>query len=102
MLGDNLLPQSVQDSRRQIRSRLQDLRQPVKNARESIPGHDLIGKAENQFSSIRDQFLSRKTLMERIQELRSQQGQNQAQSGSGSNSSGGSSDTQKNNSRTMT
>jgi len=100
MLGDRLLPQSVQTRRRQVRSKLQDLRQPVKSRRESIvPGPNLVGKAENRFSSAKDRFLQRQTVLQRIKSMRQSQGQNQSSSSSGSSSGSGSSQS---NSPTMT
>lgn len=71
MLGDNLLPDSVQSRRRGVRRRLQNLRDPVRSTRERvIPGPDVVGRAETSFSDLRRRVVSADGLMDRIRERR--------------------------------
>lgn len=72
MLGDRVLPESVQARRRDLRTRLEGVRQPVRSFREqNIPGPDLVGMTEDTLSSLRDRFVSRDAVVERIREVRS-------------------------------
>lgn len=71
MLGDNLLPDSVQSRRRSARRRLQNLRDPVRSTRERVvPGPDVVGRAEASFSDLRNRVVSADGLMDRIRERR--------------------------------
>lgn len=88
MLGENFLPESVMQRRRQVRDRLQSLRQPIKSTRESLPGPNVIGQVENSAKSFRDKFVSRQNVLSRIKNMRSQSGSSGGNSGG---SSGGSS-----------
>jgi len=82
MLGENFLPESVQSRRRQFREKVNNLRQPIKNFRENtVPGPNVVGKAESQLQGLKNQFFSREGVLSRIKSFRSQQ------SGSGSGSS---------------
>lgn len=81
MLGDRFLPESVQGTRRRVRNRLQDLRQPIRRRREDlVPGPDLVGQAESRFRDFRDRFVSRDGLLAR---MRSQQQDGETQQGNG-------------------
>jgi len=80
MLGENFLPESVQSRRRQFREKVNNLRQPLKDFRQSnVPGPNLVGKAETQFQSVKDKFFSREGVLKRIKSFRSQQGQSNQQ-----------------------
>lgn len=69
LLGDRFLPESVSSTRQRVRSRLSDLREPIRSRRESlVPGPDIVGMAENQFSSLRRRFVTRETLLSRIRD----------------------------------
>lgn len=70
LLGDRVLPESVQSRRRQLRTRLQDLRQPIRQRRTDLPTPDIIGTAETQITRLRDRFVTRESVLERIQERR--------------------------------
>lgn len=100
MLGDAVLPEQIQSSRRRLRNRLSDLRQPVRQFREeNVPGPNVVGNLESRFSDLRDRFVSRTTVLERIRSQRNGDGmtgdgQGQQQdggTGSGSGSGSGSS-----------
>lgn len=90
MLGENFLPESVMQRRRQVRDQLQSFRQPIKSARENIPGPDVIGQVENSAKSLRDKFVSRQSVLSRIKNMRSQAGSSGGSSGGSSSGSGSS------------
>ena len=72
MLGENILPESVNERRRNLRSRVQSLREPIRNRRESlVPGPDVIGRAESRAMDLRDRVLSREGVLSRIRMRRS-------------------------------
>jgi hypothetical protein len=85
MLGDSLLPDSVQSRRRSVRRRLQNLRDPVRSTRERVvPGPDVVGRAETSFSDIRRKVVSADGLVDRIKERReggSDEGEDSGSSG---------------------
>lgn len=94
MLGDRVLPESVQARRRQVRQRVNSLREPVRSFREEkIPGPDVVGKTERQLSSLRDRFVSRDAVVERVRQIRSDSSSDGSGSGSGSGNGSGSSNT---------
>lgn len=92
LLGDSVLPERVQSRRRSLRNRLTELRDPVRRFREqNVPGPDVVGRLESNVSDLRDRFVSRTTVLERIRQRRQdgegeQQGQNGNAQGSGSSS----------------
>lgn len=89
LLGDDLLPDSVVSRRSQFRERVQGLRQPVREFREStLPGPDLIGQAEQRLMSLRNRAVSRDRLLDRIQMRRNDSGGGSS-GNSGSESSSG-------------
>lgn len=97
LLGDAVLPEQVQSRRRSLRNRLTELRQPVRRFREqNIPGPNVVGMVGNNLTDLRDRFVSRTTVLERIQERRQNggmmQGEQQEQGGNaqGSGSTSGS------------
>lgn len=86
MLGENLLPESVNRRRRQVRARVRDLRDPIRERRaDLVPGPDVIGRAEESVLSLRDRVVNRDGLIERIRERR-----NGNSGGGGSDTSGSS------------
>lgn len=110
MLGERVLPESVQARRRQIRNRVTDLRQPIRNRRQNlVPGPDLIGEAETRFMNLRDRVVDRNSVLSRIKEASpigndNGGGSNSASNSGGSNSSssGGSSSSSSSSSDTST
>ena len=82
MLGDNVLPDSVVSRRRQVRERVRDLRRPLRRFRESnVPGPDVVGSAEDKFTDLRNQVVSRDSVVERIRARRSSSSGNDSDSG---------------------
>lgn len=80
MLGDRLLPESVQSARRRARNRVQDVREPIRQRREQlVPGPDIIGMTESRVSDLRDRFVNRTTVLERIRARREGEGQQQGE-----------------------
>jgi hypothetical protein len=71
LLGERLLPDSVNTKRRQVRSRLEEVRRPLKNKRKSLSPVDVIGMTENNLADIRDRFVQRNSVVDRIRERRS-------------------------------
>lgn len=92
LLGDRVLPESVVSARRRVRSRVSDLREPLRSRRESlVPGPDIIGMIEENVSQMRTRFVRRDNLLDRIRSRRGGDGQgtgedsgSQGQSGSAS------------------
>lgn len=85
MLGDNVLPESVQSRRRQVRSRLDSLREPIRQRRQNtVPGPDVVGRAEDAFTGLRNRAVSRDSVLERISDMRGNG--NGGGNGSGDNS----------------
>lgn len=67
MLGDNVLPESLQSRRRSIRNRLKNLREPIRRRRsEAVPGPDVIGSLESRVSGLRDKVVDRDSALENI------------------------------------
>lgn len=84
MIGERVLPDSVNSARRRVRNRVMELRQPIRTTREDlIPGPDLIGRAESQVMNLRDRFMTRDGVLSRI---RSQQQNSTSQTSSGGSS----------------
>lgn len=85
LIGDRVLPESVTSRRRQFRSRLQELREPIRSRREDlVPGPDIIGRLESSVVNLRDRFTSREGLLSRIRAQRGQDGgQTQSKQDSG-------------------
>lgn len=89
MLGDRLLPESVQSRRRQLRQRAQNLRDPIRNRRENlVPGPDVFGRAESTASDLRDRFVQRDGVVSRIRARRN----GNDNSGNGNSNGNGSGD----------
>lgn len=90
LLGDRFLPEQVVSARQRVRSQLSELREPVRSRRETlVPGPDLIGRLEDQVTSLRSRFVRRTSLMERIRSQRD----GDSSSGQEKDSSSGSSNT---------
>lgn len=69
MLGNNFLPSSITSARRRFREKVTELREPVKRFREqNIPGPDVIGKTEEQMTSLRDDFVRRESVLSSIKD----------------------------------
>lgn len=69
LIGDNRLPSSVQRKRRRMREKVNDLREPIREKRESyVPGPDVIGSVESRASSLRDKFVTSDSLVSRIRD----------------------------------
>lgn len=92
LLGDNLLPEAVMSQRRSMRTRLRNLRDPVRQFRENtIPGPNVLGQLEDRVIQMRDRFVTREMALSRLQDLRGGGGGMMNRGGnSGSNSGGGS------------
>lgn len=87
LLGDKVLPETVVSKRRTLREKVRDFREPVRQSREDyIPGPDVVGMTEDQISGLREKFVSRDGLIDRINDRRSDD------SGSGDGGSGSSGD----------
>lgn len=70
LLGDRIMPESIQSRRRSLRNRLDNLRDPVRSRREDmVPGPDLIGTAENRLSDLRDSIVSRDSATASFREM---------------------------------
>lgn len=81
LIGEGLLPDSIQSQRLKMRERLMSLREPVRSTREDlVPGPDLIGKAENTFKDFRDRFVTRESILDRIK-MRRQDGEGEGDQG---------------------
>lgn len=90
MLGDRVLPTSVQQKRQQLRNRVSSLREPIKDFREqNVPGPDVVNKAETSVSSLRDRFVSREMVLSRLKDMKSSgsNGESQPKSKTGSTTS---------------
>lgn len=86
MLGENVLPESVNDLRRRARSQVRSLRQPIRQRRENlVPGPDLIGQTETTLMDLRDRVTTRDGLLSRI---RNQQNMMNSESNNSDNGSG--------------
>lgn len=87
LLGDRFLPDTVVERRSQLRERVMDLRQPVREAREQyVPGPDLIGSAESTLTDLRNRVVSRQSVLSRIKSRRSSSGGTSSSNGSGDSS----------------
>lgn len=72
MLGERLLPESVNSRRRQLRERVRDVREPVRSKRmDLVPGPNLLGKAETTLSDLRDSVVERESILSKIKARRS-------------------------------
>lgn len=80
MFGENLLPESVNERRRNLRSRVQGLREPIRSRRENlVPGPDVIGRAESRVADLRDRVLEREGVLSRIRARRADGGEDSGQ-----------------------
>lgn len=71
LLGENVLPDSVQQRRESVRERLQDVREPIRRRRaQTVPGPNIIGQIESQVTSLRNNVISRDGVMSRIRDVR--------------------------------
>lgn len=94
MLGDRVLPSSVQRRRQNLRSRVLNVREPIRQLRkETVPGPDVIGTVEGSATDLRDRFVDGGSPLDAIKDLRSDD------SSSGSGQSGSSSSNGQNKSR---
>lgn len=92
MLGNRFLPESVVSARRRMREQITQVREPVRRFREqNVPGPDIVGKAESQFTSLRNQFVRRDSVLEMIRQRSGSSG-----GSGGSSSSNGSSNNSSN------
>lgn len=98
MLGQNILPEEINNRRRNLRQRLNSLRDPVRRRREDlVPGPDIIGRAESSLQDLRRRVVGMDGPLSGIRERRSGGGSGSGNSGnSGESSSGGSSGRQLN------
>lgn len=98
LLGDNVLPESVQSRRRQLRERVMGIREPARNFRENrVPGPDIVGTAESTLTDLRDRVVTREGVLSRIRERRSSSSGSSSSGSSSGNSSNGSSNGGSNN-----
>jgi hypothetical protein len=87
MLLQDVLPDAVSERRRELRQRLQSLREPIRSRREQfVPGPDVVGSVEERLMDLRSQVTQRENILERIRERRADSGMG----GSGSGGNGGS------------
>lgn len=77
MLGERILPNSVNQRRRQLRSRINNLRQPIRSRRENLSPFNVVGAVENTVSDVTDRIVARTAVLERITDRRSSETQNQ-------------------------
>lgn len=71
MALQSVLPDSVNQRRRQVRQRLQGLREPIRSRREQlVPGPDVVGAAEERFANLRSQVTRRDSILQRIRQRR--------------------------------
>lgn len=92
MLGEGVLPESVQERRRQIRERAMSLREPVRNFREqNVPGPDVLGQVESRVTGLRDRVVSRDGVLSSIRERRADSGNGNSGTNSSDGNGGGSS-----------
>lgn len=71
LIGDRVLPEGIASRRRQLRGRLQELREPIRSRRqELVPGPDVIGRVESTVVDLRDRFTARDGLLARIRQQR--------------------------------
>ena len=69
MLGESILPETVNDARRRVRNRVSSVRQPLRRSRQDlVPGPDIIGRAESNFNDLRNRVVNRDGLIERVRE----------------------------------
>lgn len=88
MLGEGILPQSVNDTRRRVRSRLRSVREPVRSTRQDlVPGPDLIGRAESSAAQLRDRVVNRDGLLQRVRSQQQDMMNNQSDSSGSTNES---------------
>lgn len=60
LLGEDILPDSVNSQRRKVRERVSSFRQPLKNRRQdAVPGPDLVGSFESKVKNLRSKAVSR-------------------------------------------
>lgn len=111
MLGENILPDSVNTRRRRVRERVQSLREPLRSTRENlVPGPDVVGKLENQIMDARDRVVQREGALQgmdlgsRLMQLRGSDSGSDGSNGSSNNSgsSGGDSSSSRGSSATET
>lgn len=89
MLGNRILPESVVARRRRLRERVNNLRRPVKQFRqENIPGPDVIGEVESSVADLRNRFVRRDSVLQKMRERRNGGGGGGSSSGSGGDDSG--------------
>ena len=93
LLGERALPDSVQSRRRSLRNRLEDLRDPIRERREStVPGPDLIGRGEDVVEQARTRVATRDSpigsLLSRIRNRGDSPDNGNGGSGNGGNNSG--------------
>jgi hypothetical protein len=100
MLGEKLLPNSINTQRRRVRERVMDLREPIRQRRiELVPGPNVVEEVESRLRATRDSFVSRDSIMNRIEELRSDDsgngssGESEGQSNAGDGNRGRTSET---------
>lgn len=71
MALQGVLPERVNQRRRQVRQRLQSLREPIRSRREQlVPGPDVVGSVEQRFADLRGQVTQRNNILERIRQRR--------------------------------
>lgn len=88
MLGESVLPETVNDARRRVRNRVSSMRQPLRRSRQDlVPGPDLIGRAESSFTDLRNRFVNREGLIERVRSQSGMMDNDSASSGDVSNGS---------------
>jgi hypothetical protein len=60
LLGDNILPDVIQERRESLRMRLQELRSPIREKRQQVvPGPDVIGEVEMKAIRSRNRLVNR-------------------------------------------
>lgn len=85
-LGDRLLPESLmerrQNLRSNLRSRVQEIRRPIRQRREQLSPVDIVGMVESNARDLRDRIVSRTDVLARIRDRRQS---NQNNTGNNSN-----------------
>lgn len=72
LLGNRLLPESLASKRRDLRNRLNEIRQPLRDFRTNmVPGPNVVEMTESQFMGLRNKVTERDSAMNTIARRRS-------------------------------
>lgn len=75
MVGEGILPESVNRRRRSLRQRVSSVREPLRSRRQSaVPGPDVIGRVEEQVRNVESRVSGREGIVDRIRNRQSSSG----------------------------